>query len=157
MLASTGAWAATAGRGVAWSGRHRHLVVAAQAAEDGAMAVDVRQIVEEAREVMTGRRVYSEPYERNGVTVILASRVQGGGGGGGGQDGQREGSGRGQQGWGGGFGVSAAPVGAFVIRGDDVRWVPAMDLNKAIMGAQLVAIVTMLTLRKLLRGRRRHG
>jgi uncharacterized spore protein YtfJ len=117
------------------------------------MAVDVRQVIEEARDVMTGRRVFSEPYERNGVTVILASRVQGGGGGGGGQEGEGESPKRPQSGWGGGFGVSAAPVGAFVIRGDDVRWVPAMDINKAIMGGQLVAIAGLITLRRLLRGR----
>jgi uncharacterized spore protein YtfJ len=125
------------------------------------MAVDVRQMIEEARDVMTGRRVFSEPYERNGVTVILASRVQGGGGGGGGQEGRREGNGTSarpqQSGWGGGFGVSAAPVGAFVIRGDEVRWVPAIDINKVIMGGQLVAVVGLVTLRRLIRGRRhRH-
>jgi uncharacterized spore protein YtfJ len=134
------------------------------------MAVDVRQVVDEAREVLEGRRVYSEPYERNGVTVILASRVQGGGGGGAGEgeaphgarqradaDGQREGSGR-QSGWGGGFGVNARPVGAFVIRGDDVRWVPAVDVNRIVLGGQLVAIAAMLTLRKMARNRhRRHA
>jgi uncharacterized spore protein YtfJ len=126
--------------------------------EDGAMAVDVRQVIEEAREVLTGRRVYSEPYERNGVTVILASRVQGGGGGGGGQDGQREQSnGRASQsGFGGGFGLSASPVGAFVIRGEEVRWVPAVDVNKLAMGGQMVAIVALLTLRRVLTRRHRH-
>lgn len=120
------------------------------------MAVDVRQVIEEARDVMTGRRVFSEPYERNGVTVILASRVQGGGGGGGGQEGDGQAARPPQSGWGGGFGVSAAPVGAFVIRGDDVRWVPAIDVNKLAMGGQLVAIVALVTLRRLLRGRRKH-
>jgi uncharacterized spore protein YtfJ len=122
------------------------------------MAVDVRQVMEEAREVLTGRRVFSEPYERNGVTVILASRVQGGGGGGGGQDSapREQANGRAQSGFGGGFGLNASPVGAFVIRGDDVRWVPATDLNKAIAGGQMVAIVALLTLRRLLTRRHRH-
>lgn len=121
------------------------------------MAVDVRQVIEEAREVLTGRRVYSDPYERDGVTVILAARVQGGGGGGGGQDStQQPSNGRGpSQGYGGGFGVSAGPVGAFVIRGDDVRWVPAMDINKVIAGGQLVAVVFLLTLRRVFSRRRR--
>ncbi|HEV7677650.1 MAG TPA: spore germination protein GerW family protein [Candidatus Dormibacteraeota bacterium] len=117
------------------------------------MAVDVRQVIEEAREVMTGRRVFSEPYERDGVTVILASRVQGGGGGGGGQESSGQAAKPPQSGWGGGFGVSAAPVGAFVIRGDQVRWVPAVDVNRLAMGGQLVAIVALLTLRRLLRRR----
>jgi uncharacterized spore protein YtfJ len=118
------------------------------------MAVDVREVVEQAREALTGRRVFSDPYERNGITVILASRVQGGGGGGAGQDGSAEDK-RGQTGWGGGFGLSAAPVGAFVIRGDQVRWIPAVDVNKLAMGAQLVAVVALITARRIVTSRRR--
>jgi uncharacterized spore protein YtfJ len=105
---------------------------------------------------MTSRRVFSEPYERGGVTVILASRIQGGGGGGSGQEGSSA-ERAGQTGWGGGFGLSAAPVGAFVIRGDQVTWIPAFDLNRVIAGGQAVAVVALLTLRRLLRSRgRRH-
>ncbi len=120
------------------------------------MAVDVRELVEQAREAMTARRVFGEPYERNGVTVIVASRVQGGGGGGAGQEGHAAGR-PGQSGWGGGLGPSAAPVGAFVIRGDEVRWVPAVDVNRVVMGAQVVAVVALLTVRRIvkLRARRR--
>ena len=118
------------------------------------MAVDVREVVEQAREVMTGRRVFSEPYERDGVTVILASRVQGGGGGGAGQEGAAAEK-SGQTGWGGGFGLTAAPVGAFVIRGGEVRWVPAVDVNRLVLGAQAVALVALLTARRIARARRR--
>ena len=117
------------------------------------MAVDVRQMIEEARDVMTGRRVYSEPYERNGVTVILASRVQGGGGGGAGQDSTSSEGRAAQSGWGGGFGLNARPVGAFVIHGEDVRFVPALDLNRVIAGGQLVALAALLTLRVMVRAR----
>lgn len=120
-------------------------------------AVDVRQIIEEARDTMTGRRVYSEPYERNGVTVILAARVQGGGGGGAGegqgmpsQDGGGTGTG---SGWGGGFGLNARPVGAFVVSGDDVRFVPAVDITRIAIGAQLVAMAALLTVRVIVRAR----
>jgi uncharacterized spore protein YtfJ len=121
------------------------------------MAVDVRQVVQEARDVLTGRRVYSEPYERNGVTVILASRLQGGGGGGAGEDGRQEGKPP-QTGWGGGFGMTARPVGAFVIRGEEVRFVPALDVNRIVAGGQIVAVVALLTIRAALRRRaRRRG
>ena len=116
------------------------------------MAIDVRQVVEEAREVMSGRRVFSEPYERNGVTVILASRVQGGGGGGGGEGEGEARQGKGS-GWGGGFGLNARPVGAFVVRGDDVRFVPALDVTRIIVGGQLVAMAALLTLRVIVRAR----
>jgi uncharacterized spore protein YtfJ len=119
------------------------------------MAVDVREVVEQAREAMTARRVFSEPYERGGVTVILASRIQGGGGGGAGQEGSAS-ERAGQTGWGGGFGLSAAPVGAFVIRGEEVRWVPAFDRNRVIASAQVVAVVALLTIRRIVKARSRH-
>ena len=121
------------------------------------MAVDVRQMIDEAREAFAARRVYSEPYERNGVSVILAARVQGGGGGGHGE-GHQEGDGGGRpggsgSGWGGGFGLNARPVGAFVIHGDDVRFVPALDLTRIIIGAQLLAASVLLTVRVAVRAR----
>ena len=56
------------------------------------------------------RRVFAEPYERNGTTVIAAAKVRGGGGGGGGHDKDA------QEGEGGGFGLAARPAGAYVIR-----------------------------------------
>jgi hypothetical protein len=40
--------------------------------------------------------------------------------------------------------VNAKPVGAFVIRGDDVTWRPAIDVNWTILGAQVVALVALL-------------
>jgi uncharacterized spore protein YtfJ len=109
--------------------------------------MDFMQSVEGARDAMTVKRVYGEPYERNGVTVIPAASVQGGGGGGGGEDAE------GQSGGGSGFGVRARPVGAYVIRGDDVSWEPAMDLNRTILGGQLLALVALLVVGSIARGR----
>ena len=45
----------------------------------------------------------------------------------------------GTTGGGGGFGVRARPVGAYVIRGEQVDWEPAFDLNRVILGGQVVA------------------
>jgi len=53
-------------------------------------------------------------------------------------------------GW-GGFGLNARPVGAFVIKGDEVTWQPAIDINRAIIGGQIVAVVAVLTLRAVIR------
>jgi uncharacterized spore protein YtfJ len=80
--------------------------------------------------------------------VIPAAKVQGGAGGGGGEDpeGQAKGSGS-------GFGVSARPVGAFVIRGGEMTWRPALDLNRVILGGQVVAVVLLLTIRSILKRR----
>ncbi len=104
--------------------------------------------IERSQDVLTVKRVYGEPIERDGVTIIPAANVGGGGGGGagGGEAGGQRGSGHG-----GGFGVSAKPAGAFVIREGRVRWEPALDLNRTIFMGQLVAIVFFLTVRSVVK------
>lgn len=103
-------------------------------------------LMERAKDVMTVKRVYGDPIEKDGVTIIPAARVRGGGGGGGG-----EGPGTQGRGWGGGFGVSASPAGAYVIKEGRVRWEPALDLNRTIFMGQLVGIVFLLTVRSIAR------
>jgi uncharacterized spore protein YtfJ len=96
--------------------------------------MDVEEILEKARSALGPDRVYGEPVERDGVTVIPAAKVAGGGGGGGDESDPGGGGG-------GGFGVSARPVGAFVIQRDgSVRWKGVFDLNKVIIGGQVVGI-----------------
>ena len=51
----------------------------------------------------------------------------------------------------------ARPVGAYVIRGEQVTWQPALDVNRIIMGGQLVAIVALLTVRTVVRARSRRA
>jgi uncharacterized spore protein YtfJ len=97
----------------------------------------VKETIDAAGGSMSARRVYGDAYERNGVVVIPAAAVQGGGGGG-----EMEHSG--ELGGGGGFGLTARPVGAYVIRGDQVSWQPAFDLNRLILGCQLLGLVAML-------------
>ena len=61
------------------------------------------------------RRVYGEPYVTpDGVTVIPVAKI-------------REGR-----------GFAGAPIGVFVVRGDDAYWVPAVDTNR-------VALIGVLT------------
>lgn len=43
--------------------------------------MEVNDVISQARDTLTVKRVFGEPYERNGVTVIPAARVQGGAGG----------------------------------------------------------------------------
>jgi uncharacterized spore protein YtfJ len=109
---------------------------------------DVRQTIEQAKDAITVRRVFGDPYEKGGVTVIPAARVQGGAGGGTGEAPDGKGGGTGS-----GFGVNARPVGAYVIRDDDVVWRPAVDVNRVILGAQLVAIAALLLARAVVRSR----
>ena len=101
-----------------------------------------------ARDAITVKRVYGEPYQRNGVAVIPAAAVQGGGGGGEGNEPD------GRTGGGGGFGLRARPVGAYVIRGEQVSWEPAVDLSRVILGGQVLAVIAMLVVRSIARRRR---
>ena len=110
--------------------------------------VDVDKTIEGAKDAITVRRVFGEPYVKNGVTLIPAARVQGGAGGGSG-----EGPGGEGRGGGAGFGLSAKPVGAYVIKGDEVSWRPAVDINRVILGAQLVTLAALLVARSIARSR----
>jgi uncharacterized spore protein YtfJ len=108
--------------------------------------MDVQELLERAREGMEGRRVYGEPYEGDGITVIPAASVRGGAGGG---------SGPADEGGGGGFGLVAKPAGAWIIKGGEVSWKPAVDPNRIVLGGQIVAVVALFTLGRILAARRR--
>jgi len=96
------------------------------------------------------RRVYGEPYERDGVTIIPAAVVRAGAGLGRGSSAQPPAG----DGEGGGVGLTARPVGAYVIKDDTVTWQPAFDLSRVVLGGQLVGVVALLTLRWIVRARR---
>ena len=110
--------------------------------------MEVQDVIAQARDALTVKRVFGEPYEKDGVTIIPAARVQGGAGGGGADDAQGQGRGSGS-----GFGMMARPVGAFIIRGGELSWRPAVDVNRVLLGAQVVAIVALLTARTILKAR----
>ena len=95
-----------------------------------------------ARDSLTVTRIFGEPYEKDGLTIIPAALVTGGAGGGAGHDRT------GQNGEGGGFGVLGRPVGAYVIQGDKVTWRPAVDPNRVIVSVAAVLIVYFLSRRR---------
>jgi uncharacterized spore protein YtfJ len=103
----------------------------------GGPEMDVQELIGEARDAMTARRVYGDPVERNGTVVVPAAAVRGGAGGGDGTSEAGEGSGS-------GFGLMAHPVGAWVITDNGVEWRPAPDVNRLVLGWQLVALVAVL-------------
>lgn len=96
--------------------------------------MNVDELLSEARDAITVKKVFGEPIEQEGVTVIPVAKVGGGGGGGG----DTEGNG------GGGFGLAAKPVGAYVIKDGEVRWKPAVDPNRIVLGWQLVTALALL-------------
>jgi uncharacterized spore protein YtfJ len=101
-----------------------------------------------AKDSISVRRVFAEPVEKDGVTVIAVATVGGGGGGGGGKDKD------GQEGEGGGFGIGAKPAGVYTIKDGKVRWVPAVDVNRLFTVVGAVAIVFLISRSRT--ARRKH-
>ena len=115
--------------------------------------MQVDELIEGARDAVSVKRVYGDPYEKNGLTVIPAATVRGGGGGGTGE------SGHGEVGGGGGFGLMARPSGAWIIEDGDATWKPAIDVNRIVLGGQLIALAAILVTGRVLLGdpRSRHA
>ncbi|MGH2785550.1 MAG: spore germination protein GerW family protein [Actinomycetota bacterium] len=113
------------------------------------MSANVNEILARAREVITVQQVFGEPIQQNGVIVVPVAAVRGGGGGGGGPDPETK-----IEGGGGGFGLIARPVGAYVIRGDQVEWKPAVDVTRIVTAGAALAGLALLTLRKAIKKRR---
>ena len=113
------------------------------------MDVNVNDILSRAREVVTVQQVFGEPIHENGVIVLPVAAVRGGGGGGGGMDPEGK-----HEGGGGGFGLIARPVGAYVIRGDQVEWRPAIDISRLASAGAAVAALAILTIRTAIKKRR---
>jgi len=109
--------------------------------------MQVREALGQAHDAMSVKRVFGEPYQQNGVTIVPVARIAGGGGGG---DGQTQ---DGEGGSGVGFGMHATLAGAYVISGTDVTWIPAsstVDVNRIVIGGQLVGVVLILAVRAIL-------
>jgi uncharacterized spore protein YtfJ len=110
--------------------------------------MDVENILAKASEHLSVRRAFGAAYEKDGMLIIPVALVAGGGGGGtstartrggessahpdgppaadpAGQDAAPQDSVRPDAG--GGFGGLVLPSGAYVVKGDQVRWVPAVD------------------------------
>ncbi|WP_336205380.1 spore germination protein GerW family protein [Nonomuraea sp. LPB2021202275-12-8] len=116
--------------------------------------MDILKLAEQSKDAATVKRVFGDPIQHGDVLVIPVARVGHGGGGGTGEGkkGEHEADGSGS---GGGYGVAATPAGVFVVKDGDVRWHPAVDVNRIVLGGQVVGIVLLLTLRTILKRRRR--
>jgi uncharacterized spore protein YtfJ len=99
---------------------------------------NVDEILSGAQDAISAKRVYGEPIETDDVTVVPAAAV-GGGGGGGGDEASNGGA---------GFGLRARPVGAWVIRGGEAAWKPAVDLNRLALYAFLLVFAVALRRRR---------
>jgi uncharacterized spore protein YtfJ len=133
--------------------------------------MDVENLLAKAADNLSVRRAFGTAYEKDGVLIIPVAMVAGGGGAGtararrgnpAADPGSPPGEGAmahgsapqdpGRTGTGGGFGGLVLPSGAYVVKGDQVRWVPAVDVT-------IAAVASLSLLRVLARTwtrRRRH-
>jgi uncharacterized spore protein YtfJ len=114
-----------------------------QTSHDTDVFAGLREIVNSA----DAGKVFAAPITQDGTIVLPVAKIGGGGGGGAGTGPADEG------GTGGGFGISAKPLGVYVLRDGKVKWLPAVDINKIVLGGQVVAVAALLLARALLRAR----
>lgn len=103
--------------------------------------MDVENLLAKASESLSVRRAFGTAYEKDGMLIIPVALVTGGGGGGTGtarsrRDDSAAGPGApGSTDAGGGFGGLVLPSGAYVVKGDQVRWVPAVDVTIVVVAS----------------------
>jgi uncharacterized spore protein YtfJ len=106
----------------------------------------MKDITESWQDTYTVRRVFGDPIEKDGVTIIPVAHVAGGGGGGTGPSDEAIDA----EASGGGFGGMARPAGVYVVRADSVEWQPALDITLLGMaGIALSALITVVVGRTL--------
>ena len=122
--------------------------------------MDAQEVLEHARDAMTVKRVFGDPYEKDGITMAPVANVMGGAGAGGGtavrakpaaSGEEPAGEGAPDSGYGMGYGVRATPAGVYVIKDGEVEWKPALDMNSLVLQRALVAVVGLLVLRSIVR------
>ena len=120
--------------------------------------MDIHEVLNHARDAMTVKRVFGDPYEKDGVTVIPVANVMGGAGGGGGSsagvlagNGDAVALGAPESGYGIGYGMRATPAGVYVIKDGEVDWKPALDVNRVALQRTGAIIAGLFVLRSIIR------
>ena len=138
--------------------------------------MNVENLLAKVVDNLSVRRAFGAAYEKDGILIIPVAIVAGGGGGGTGRDrradpaagpdsppetpaaaddGTPQDSGRTEAG--GGFGGLVLPSGAYVVKGDQVSWVPAVDVTIAVLAALSVLRLLARTWTRQRRHHRTHG
>jgi uncharacterized spore protein YtfJ len=145
--------------------------------------MDVENLLVKASDNLSVRRAFGTAYEKDGMLIIPVAIVAGGGGGGTARTRHGNSAARpgdpleegpaahgtapqdsaprdsaprdsGPTDAGGGFGGLVLPSGAYVVKGDQVRWVPAVDATIVVLAS--LSLVRVLA-RTWIRRRRHHG
>lgn len=108
---------------------------------------DPSAVTQAVSDTLNVGRVFGEPYEHAGTTVIPVARLVGGTGSGFGAgqvDAKNAERGEtGAKGGGGWYGARVKPLGVYVIDDSGARWRPALDLNRVILGGQAVGAIAI--------------
>jgi len=112
--------------------------------------MDVKELVSQARDAISVKRVFGDPVERDGVTVIPVARVMGGYGFGGGPAADKADATAETQ-YGAGSGLMASPAGVYVIRGTEVEWEPATSVERLVLVSGFVAVLVLIVVRSIVR------
>ena len=104
--------------------------------------MDVKELLGKVADHISVGRAFGPAYERDGHLIIPVALVAGGGGGGGSDASEQEATladdsakGNPVTGSGGGFGGVVMPVGVYVVNGDRVRWLPAVNVTLIALAA----------------------
>ena len=135
--------------------------------------MDVENLLATASEHLSVRRAFGTAYEKDGMLIIPVALVAGGGGGGTARSRRDDSAARpgappgagpagpgpapgdpGRADAGGGFGGLVLPSGAYVVKANQVRWVPAVDVTIVVVAS--LSLVRVLA-RTWTRRSRRHG
>jgi uncharacterized spore protein YtfJ len=126
--------------------------------------VDVRDLLNRAVENISVSRAFGSAYERDGVLVIPVAFVASGGGVGEGptasssshdEEASAFGEPRAGTGSGGGFGGVVMPVGAYVVKDQQVRWVPAVNVTVIVIA--VLCAIRLVTKSRVKVQRVKHG
>ena len=108
--------------------------------------MDAEKILAQVADNLSVRRAFGTAYEKDGTLIIPVAIVAGGGGGGVGTSRNRREDpadtpppDSAPPDGGGGFGGLVLPSGAYVVKGDQVRWVPAVDVTIAVLASLSLA------------------
>jgi uncharacterized spore protein YtfJ len=116
-------------------------------------------------DAFASNHIFGAPVKHGDVVVIPLGRMRGGGGGGGGGGGARPGdqqeedslddrSQRHGSGVGTGWGMDGKATGAIVIRGDRVRFIPAVDVTRIVTVSILGMVATVVLAPRIIRAAR---
>ena len=126
--------------------------------------MDTQELMSRIAENLSVGRAFGTAYEKDGLLVIPVALVAGGGGGALSPEdqGRRPASAAApdsttRSGSGGGFGGLVLPIGAYVVKDDQVRWVPAVNVTVIVLASlSLLRVLARLWTRDRRRRRRRR-